>query len=167
MDDMLFHSELTEATHLLQAGKVAAAIETLERLRGERPEHVATAVNLGGAYILSGQFKKAVPVLEEVVERVPDDEMIWTNLGAAYLGNPVLATIQEQDRAIAAFERALQINPAAPNVAYNIGLIYRDRQDKERAIHWFTRAVQVNPNDRDARRILDRLQRPDPDTTQP
>jgi hypothetical protein len=42
-------------------------------------------------------------------------------------------------------------------VAYNLGLIYRDRNDPDRAIHWFTRALQVNPLDNDARRILQRL----------
>jgi tetratricopeptide (TPR) repeat protein len=83
--------------------------------------------------------------------------MIWTNLGAAYLGNPVLATDAQQQQAIAAFEQALALNPAAPSVAYNIGLIYRDRQENEQAIHWFRRAVQTNPRDKDARRILKRL----------
>jgi len=42
-------------------------------------------------------------------------------------------------------------------VAYNLGLIYRDRNDRGRAIRWFTRAVQANPLDGDARRILERL----------
>ena len=81
----------------------------------------------------------------------------WTNLGAAYLGNPVLATAEQQDKAIAAFERALECDPVAPHVAYNLGLIYRDRNDRDRAIHWFTRALQADPLDRDARRILEKL----------
>ena len=83
----------------------------------------------------------------------------WTNLAAAYLGNPVLATLEQQDLAITAFERALECDPATPNVAYNIGLIYRDRDDRDRAIYWFTRALQADPLDRDARRILERLQK--------
>jgi predicted Zn-dependent protease len=122
-----------------------------------RPDHSAVAINLGGAYILGGQFQRAVPVLEAVVEREPDNAMVWTNLGAAYLGNPVLATTEQQDRAIVAFERALECDPAAPHVAYNIGLIYRDREDRERAIYWFTRALRADPLDADARRILERL----------
>jgi len=107
---------------------------------------------------LGGQFKRAVPILESLVEREPGNAMAWTNLGAAYLGNPVLATTEEQDKAIAAFERALKCNPAAPHVAYNIGLICRDRGDRDGAAHWFTRALQANPLDADARRILERLQ---------
>jgi tetratricopeptide (TPR) repeat protein len=84
--------------------------------------------------------------------------MIWTNLGAAYLGNPILAQDADQRKAIEAFERAIEINPAAPYVHYNLGLIHRDRGETEQAIRRFRQAVQVNPNDRDARRALSRLE---------
>jgi tetratricopeptide (TPR) repeat protein len=108
---------------------------------------------------LTKKFKKAVEVLEPFSQGgvAATNAMLWTNLGAAYLGNPILARDEEQLRAIAAFEKALDINPIAPNVAYNIGLIYRDRQELENAIHWFDRAIRANPNDQDARRISARL----------
>jgi predicted Zn-dependent protease len=157
MDDQAFHQELNRGARLLAHGKPDQARAILECLRQLRPDHSAVAINLGGAYILGGQFKRAVPILESLAEREPDNAMVWTNLGAAYLGNPVLATTEEQDKAIAAFERTLECDPAAPQVAYNIGLIYRDRGDRDRAIHWFTRALQANPLDSDARHILERL----------
>lgn len=161
MDDRAFKEELNRGARLLAQGQAYLAQAVLERLYQLRPDHAAVAINLGGAYILGGQFKRAIPILEAVTAREPDNAMVWTNLGAAYLGNPVLATIQEQDKAIAAFERALECDPVAPHVAYNIGLIYRDRNDRDRAIHWFARALQANPLDSDARRILERLQRAD------
>jgi len=71
--------------------------------------------------------------------------MVWTNLGAAYLGNPILAKDEDQQRAIAAFKQALKLNPTAPNVAYNLGLIHRDRQEKDEALYWFRQAVKTNP----------------------
>jgi predicted Zn-dependent protease len=157
MDDETFHRELNRGARLLAQGKAQQAQAILERLYQARPEDPAVAINLGGAYILGGQFKRAVPILEQAVARESGNAMAWTNLGAAYLGNPVLATAEQQDKAIAAFERALACDPAAPHVAYNIGLIYRDRDDHERAVHWFTRALQANPLDSDARRILERL----------
>jgi tetratricopeptide (TPR) repeat protein len=98
-----------------------------------------------------------VQVLEPLSEREPQNPMVWTNLGAAYLGNPVLATGQDQQRAIQAFKRALAINPSTPNVAYNLGLIYRDRGEAELALHWFQRALQANPDDRDARSYIKKL----------
>ena len=157
MDNQSFREELTRGARLLGRGKARQAQAIFERLSKARPDDLAVAINLGGAYILNQQFARAIPVLEAVVKREPCDPMVWTNLGAAFLGNPVLATAEQQDKAIAAFERALDCDPVAPHVAYNLGLIYRDRNDRDRAIHWFTRAVQANPLDGDARRSLSRL----------
>lgn len=151
--DQLFR----RGTDLLHQGQANEAAHFLERAHSLDEEHQDAIVNLAGAYILTGRFKKAVPLLESLAEREPGNAMVWTNLGAAYLGNPILANDEEQLKAIGAFRQALEINPAAPHVAYNLGLIYRDRQETEEAIYWFTKAVQINPNDRDARRILERL----------
>jgi tetratricopeptide (TPR) repeat protein len=84
--------------------------------------------------------------------------MIWINLGAAYLGNPILATAEQQTQAIGAFEAALELNPAAPNVNYNLGLIYVDREESDLAMSAFRRAIQINPLDRDARAWLRKLE---------
>ncbi len=92
-------------------------------------------------------------------KRDPHNAMVWTNLGAAWLGNPVLADDSDQQRAIAAFERALELNPVTPTVAYNLGLIYFDRKEFDRALHWFKKAVQANPNDRDARQYIAKLKK--------
>jgi tetratricopeptide (TPR) repeat protein len=118
---------------------------------------VDATINLSGALILQGNFKKALTILEPLSEREPNNPMIWTNLGAAYLGNPVLARDEDQKRAIAAFKRALVIRPASPHAAYNIGLIYRDRKENEEAAKWFRQAIRDDPNDRHARSLLDRL----------
>lgn len=157
MDNITFDEAFRSGTELLHAGETAAAVPLLERAHTLEPDHINVALNLSGAYILGGQFKKAVAILEPLSARAQDLAPVWTNLGAAYLGNPILARDEEQLRAIAAFERALEINPVAPSVAYNIGLIYRDRQEKEQAADWFRTAIQHNPNDEDARRILARL----------
>jgi protein O-GlcNAc transferase len=156
-DSQKFDRLFRRGTDLLHRGQPNEAAKFLERAYRLNAEHQDMVVNLAGAYILIGRFKQAVPLLESLVERVPDNAMIWTNLGAAYLGNPILAADEEQRKAIAAFKQALEINPAAPHVAYNLGLIYRDRQESEQAIYWFRKAIQNNPNDQDARRILERL----------
>jgi tetratricopeptide (TPR) repeat protein len=155
-----FRDLLTRGTHALQNGEIAKATGYLEQAHRLDPENVDAALNLGGAYILSKKFAKAVAILEPLSERDPHNPMVWTNLGAAYLGNPVLAKDKEQQRAIAAFERALTLNPATPNVAYNLGLIYLDRQENEQALHRFRQAIQANPNDRDAKKYIEQLTTP-------
>lgn len=143
---------------LLEQGQDQEAMLVLEQACALLPNNVVATLNLAGAYILNKKYKQAIVILEQIREREPDNEMIWINLGAAYLGNPALARDAEQRAAISAFEQALALNPAAPNVHYNLGLIYRDRQDWPQAIEHFRRAVQINPMDQHARNALRRLE---------
>jgi tetratricopeptide (TPR) repeat protein len=141
----------------LRANEVEKALPLLRRAHDLLPDDVAIALNLAGAYILQGNHEHAIPILEHALAHEPENEMLWTNLGAAYLGNPVRAGEEQQQAAIEAFERALEINPIAPNVHYNLALIHRDRGEAEQAIRRFRQATQANPHDQDARRALARL----------
>lgn len=125
------------------AGRLAQAAELL-------PDNVDVAINLGGAYILQGKYDKAVTVLERATALAPANAMLWVNLAAAHLGSLELSGPGQQERAIAAYERALQIDPATPNVHYNLGLVYKDRQDWAKARAHFTAALSVDASDADA-----------------
>jgi tetratricopeptide (TPR) repeat protein len=152
-----FFDLLHQGTVALHQGDIAEATRFLEQAHELDPDNPDAALNLAGAYILSKKFAQAAAVLEPLSRRDPHNPMVWTNLGAAYLGNPILAKDDDQLRAITAFERAIELDPAVPNVAYNLGLVHLDRKENERALHWFRRAVQANPNDRDARRFVEQL----------
>jgi Tfp pilus assembly protein PilF len=121
------------------------------------PQNGAAAINLGGAYILQGKYSRAIPVLEAAIHLEPENAMAWVNLAAAYLGKLPLATQEHQERAIEAYERALVLDPRAPNVHYNLGLIYLERRDMLRAAAHFYSALETDPTDRDARYWLDRI----------
>ncbi len=112
---------------------------------------------------MAGRHKKAIPLLEAARDAEPGNAMVWINLGAAYLGNPVLATDEQQTRAIEAFEKALELNPVAPSVHYNLGLIYIDRKEPDLALAAFRQAVQTDPMDRDARLWIRRLEEKEAD----
>ena len=85
--------------------------------------------------------------------------MIWVNLAAAYLGKLPFATQERQDQAIAAFERAVALNPRTPQVHYNLGLIFLERDDPGRAADCFRDALDTDPTDRDAQHWLDQISR--------
>jgi len=153
-----FDKAFQQGTKLLHHGLAAESIPYLEQAFALQPDNADAVINLSGAYIMTKKFNKAVVILEPTSGQIPNHAKLWINLGAAYLGNPILARDAEQEKAIFAFERALEIDPIAPSVAYNIGLIYRDRRDSDRAIHWFRQAVKHNPNDKDARSLLRRLE---------
>lgn len=142
----------------MKDGDTAIAARLLERAVALDSDHVDASLNLGAAYILEKRFSDAAAVLESLVDLEPDNPMVWTNLGAAYLGNPILARDEDQRRAIDAFERAVALDPAVPNVAYNLGLVHKDRGEYLVAIDWFRHALVSSPRDRDAQRQIERLQ---------
>jgi tetratricopeptide (TPR) repeat protein len=143
---------------LLEQGKAEEAIPHLERAYQLDSTSVPILINLGGALVMAGRHKEAIPLLESARDAEPHNAMIWINLGAAYLGNPILATPEQQMQSITAFQRALELNPAAPNVHYNLGLIFIDRNEYDLAIAAFNKAIQVDPFDRDARNWLRKLE---------
>ncbi len=153
-----FRRLLNRGATLLEQGKAHEAIPHLERAYQLDKLSVPAQINLGGAYIMAGRHAEAVPLLETARDAEPQNAMIWINLGAAYLGNPLLASPEQQLQAIHAFEAALELNPAAPNVHYNLGLIFLDREEEDLAVAAFRQAVQVNPFDRDARTWLRKLE---------
>ena len=158
-DKEKFHQALSQGARLLEKGKAQEAIPYLQRAHALDPESVPALINLGGAYVMSNRHKEAIPLLEAARDAEPGNAMIWINLGAAYLGNPVLATGEQQLQAIRAFEKALELDPVAPSVHYNLGLIFVDRQEPDLALAAFRQALQANPRDRDARRWIQKLEK--------
>ncbi len=152
-----FQQQLNESAYLLRQNRPQEAAQLLEPLYEQAPSHPDVAINLGGAYILQRKWNLAVKVLGKAAVANPDNAMLWTNLGAAELGNIQTAGPKQQERAIRAYERALHADPTAPNVHYHLGLIYKDRNELVRASAFFQRALEVNAADQDARYWLDQL----------
>jgi tetratricopeptide (TPR) repeat protein len=154
MADEQYYRQMREAALLLQAGDGKNAAVILTRLHELYPDNVDVASNLGAAYILSKRYSAAIPILEAATKIEENNAGLWVNLAAAYLGTLPISTLEQQDRAIGAFRRALEIDPAHPNVHYNLGLIYEDRRDWANACQMFRQALQTNPADKDARMLL-------------
>lgn len=145
-----FRTALNESAMLLRQQRGAEAAERLLPLARRAPHHPDVAINLAGAYIMQRKWGRAVRLLEEALQMHPNNVMLWINLGAAQLGNLKTAGPRQQEKAIAAYERALEVDPAAPNVHYHLGLIYMERGDLQRARFWFEGALRVDATDRDA-----------------
>lgn len=93
-----FREQLAQGARLLHAGKMDEALPHLLRARELEPQNADAALNLSGAYLMSGRFKLALPILEEAVAHSPGNARLWINLGAAQLGNPITATDERQKK---------------------------------------------------------------------
>lgn len=148
---------INDSARLLQQNQPEEAAALLEPYHQQTPTHPDLAINLGGAYILQQKWERAVRVLSKAADANPENVMLWVNLAAAHLGNLQTAGPKQQERAIRAYERALTIDPATPNVHYHLGLIYKERGEFNRATAFFLRALEVQPADRDARYWIEQL----------
>lgn len=148
---------LNESARLLRANRPGEAIAVLEPLQADMPDDPDIAINMGGALILQRKWAKAVDILKKAVVASPGNVLLWTNLAAAYLGRLETSGPKHQARAIAAYEKALWIDPSTPNVHYHLGLIYKQQGNLSRSSAMFQRALEINPNDRDARYWMEKL----------
>ena len=148
---------LNESARLLRANRPGEAIAVLKPLQADMPDDPDIAINMGGALILQRKWSKAVETLKRAVDASPDNVLLWTNLAAAYLGRLETSGPKHQARAIAAYERALRIDPSTQNVHYHLGLIYKQQGNLSRSSALFQRALEINPNDRDARYWMEKL----------
>lgn len=148
---------LNESARLLRANRPGEAIAVLGPLQADMPDDPDIAINMGGALILQRKWAKAVEILKEAVAASPGNVLLWTNLAAAYLGRLETSGPKHQARAIAAYEKALWIDPSTPNVHYHLGLIYKQQGNLSRSSAMFQRALEINPNDRDARYWMEKL----------
>lgn len=141
----------------LQEGKPEKALPLLREALSSLPDDPSIMLNLGGAYVVLGRYIEAEAVLSRAAEVAPNDPLVWSNLGAALLRLRLGDEGECQRRAIAAFRRALELDPKAPNVAYNLALVHRERGEWEQAARFFQLAMEADPNDRDARSLYEKM----------
>lgn len=158
-DSPVVRQALSASAQLLQQNQPQEVIELLQPLYEANPGHADLAINLGGAYVLLRKWDDAVDILTPAAEANPGNAMLWSNLAAAHLGRLELAGPRAQLQAIEAYKHALQADPKAPNVHYNLGLIFKERGELDRAMVMFERALDINPNDKDAAYWLERIER--------
>ena len=67
---------------------------------------------------------------------------VYYNRGLAYRDN----SESESDRAIADFDKAIELRPDYAEAYYNRGLAYRDNSENDRAIADFNKAIELKPD---------------------
>ena len=91
------------------------------------------------AYILQGDYDRAIADADEAIRLDPNDAVAFNNRGVGYGGKEVY------DRAIADYNEAIRIDPSYALSFKNRGSFYQHRGDLDRAIADYSKAVELQP----------------------
>jgi len=108
------------------------------------------ALTPAGAQALEsrGDWKGAERVWRELIRQAPDDYRYWTSLGI------VLARQEQLRDAIAAYHKALAIEPHATPAELNLGLAYFKMGNFTGAIPLFHQVMKAQPDNQQVRLLL-------------
>ena len=62
-------------------------------------------------------------------------------------------------KAVADFERALELSPENVDIHYNLGLVYTEMGSYEKAQEAFAKVLLLKPSDRSAQQQIEKLQK--------
>lgn len=92
--------------------------------------------NLGNAYLDNGDYTNAIKEYELVVRHC-HEVLAWNNLGVSYFN------LDQDEKAMECYEKALEIEPNQAKTYSNIGLVYERRDDIEKATAYYKKAIEV------------------------
>lgn len=108
-------------------------------LKSVRPDDAAAVFAAGAKAVKSGLEAEALPLLEQAVERHPNDARVWQVLGLAHRKLDDLAP------AVAAFEKAAAFAPGDPLIGHSHARCALEAGLP--ALDLFERAILLAPND--------------------
>ena len=87
----------------------------------------------------NSELEKQIAALEKAVKDDPG-EASWISLGNLYFDT------SQPEKAIHAYEHALAIRPANPDVLTDLGIMYREVRQPNKALECFRAASKIDPN---------------------
>jgi tetratricopeptide (TPR) repeat protein len=134
----------------LAVGRNQDAITVLKKGLSIQPDATAWT-NLGAAYMYVGKWEDAAEAMKKATEMVPNDHVLWRNLGDSYDQIPSRRPDARQAyaRALATATAALKVNPKDPVVLSGIALYQAHLGNSQQAEEFINRALEIAPKDSD------------------
>ena len=135
---------LYSAERKLAEGDPRGAIETYREIIGvvNAPE---AWFGMSGAFLAAGNTDSAISayfsgiLAQEQIRQ--SDPYYWMRMGYWY------SRSGEKNKALEAFNKALELNPNDAKAWNNIGVVYHEKKEYEKAIPYFKKAIALDPTD--------------------
>ncbi len=125
------------AIALSTTGKDKSALKTFDRVLKLSPQHKGALWRKGSLLIKMKDYAGAVAALEALVKLDNSNARVFYMLAIAYDG------LDETDKAIAAIEQAIEIDPNEIKYHQHLGFLNVRRDDHQKAAKSFTRVMEL------------------------
>ncbi len=139
---------LLQAFEHYKAGRLEPAAELLQAFLGAAPFDGPANHLLGGIYYRQGKHGAAREHLGRACSAPAATAEMFNNYGA------VLQALGDGQGAVAAYRRALALDPNYADALNNLGVVYRMQGQPQQAIDVFRRAATLKPELAEARKNL-------------
>jgi tetratricopeptide (TPR) repeat protein len=141
--------------------RIKDAEDAYRRAVAIAPDSISFRAGLGWALIAQGKREEGIEQYMEVTRRAPNDAAAHRNMGFAY--EQVARAIEEkaeaqgltpgpevreaEDKALAAYRRAMDLDPDNVEVLLTMGALRYGREDYEEAIDIYDHVLELRPDD--------------------
>jgi tetratricopeptide (TPR) repeat protein/capsular polysaccharide biosynthesis protein len=127
------------AVVLDENNQLEAAIDNYRQVIALKPDYVEAYSNLGCTLVKDDRIPEAIEIYQAGIAIKSDWATLYNNLGQVLLDkNP--------DRAIAAYQRAIELEPDLVLAHYNLGKAWQIQGEHSAAVACFDRVVELNPD---------------------
>jgi superkiller protein 3 len=122
--------------------KYDQAQDLYQKILTKDPKHASAMARLGDIFGSKGEFDKAVDYYNQALEIENDNCALWFNLGVLYFQE-----IKDNDNAINAFSRTVDLCPEDNNAFINLAVAYITSERFDEAADKLSGYVEDNPDD--------------------
>ena len=122
-----------------QRGDTESAITHYQQALKFRPNDVLARLRLGVALSVTGNPQAALTALNRADRLAADSAVILAALADVYIAN------EQWDQARRHLQRAVDLDPAAGQLAYKLALVYRRLGDSDNASKWLAKRNMSGP----------------------
>lgn len=124
------------AVGLWMTGRLQVALELMGKAVAADPANTDNQCNYAAMLAMSGGATQAVPVLEQLARKFPDNPTVLNNLGQAYF------QVDDEEKAEKALGRALAVAPGHSQAAATQSAIAESRGNEAQAVELAKQALQ-------------------------